>query len=367
MKFLKYSILAVVATSGLAFSACSDDDNEYQPGPQSDGVYFATTNSTRLMLPTDATALEISVARTGSSEAATYPVIVETDLPEGLFNFPSEVSFAQGEMTTTYSAPCVLPEENEDRKYNLTLSFSPETPVCQYGNTSFTATVTLLMKTENFEHYGVALVVDGWLTAIYSFSDGEGTTMTYEDLGWAVNLNQSVERPGVFQLEDVWTSEEAPLVIVGINQNTATHENIIIDARDPEYVIIEPQYSGVIWSNSLTNNKPAECYIANAAGAPLNLTGGEFVPTKEQIINAGYNDVLEDGTYLEINPTFFGFSEEEITSDAYGSTNTPAIIEFYPGESLEEAQALSTMKRVQKLRDAYQVARLKTQLGFRKL
>jgi len=100
MKFLKYSILAVVATTGLAFSACSEDDN-YQPGEQSNGVYFANTNATRVQLPTDATELAVTVGRSGSTEEASYPVSVTTNLPDGLFNFPAEVHFAKGEMLAT--------------------------------------------------------------------------------------------------------------------------------------------------------------------------------------------------------------------------------------------------------------------------
>ena len=367
MKFFKYSILAVAATMGVAFSACSDDDNEYQPGPQSQGVYFASSNPSRFNLPTDATSLTINVGREGDLKEADYPVTVTTDLPEGLFTFPGSVHFAQGESNTTYVATCALPEEKEDRRYSLSLAFAPEISICNYGNASINAVVTLLRKVEKFEHYGTALVIDAWLTAAYSFRDGDGNTVTYEECGWEVNLEKSVENPGVYRLVDPWGSEDCVLNYLNINLNYGKGEpqDIRIDASDPDFVIIEPQYTGVIWNNQVSDGKDVQCYIGNMAGALLKL--GQ---SKEDIIARGLATVLQDGTTLEIVPAPFGWDDDPSEPNGqFGFTwnsNPTAVIEFYEGQELE-TQTLKSLNRRQNNIAALKVAEMIGQIGFRSL
>lgn len=370
MKFLKYSVLAVIAASGVAFSACSDDDNEYQPGPQSEGVFFFNDNSTRVQLPTDATEISITVGRVGSTAAATYPVEVTTDLPEGIFNFPSQISFAEGETTAQYVATCVLPEENTDRNYNLQLAFPNETAVCSYGQRSLSMRLTLLMKTEKFVHYGTAVIVDAWITAAYSFTGQDGSTLTYEDLAWEVNLNASAENPGVYQLEDAWTCADSPTTITGINLNTeedeegemycTVHENIRIDASDPDFVLIPAQYSGVIWLNKNSGPDPVPVYIGNAA--PVLLADGA---SKEDIISNGMATVLDENGLIEVAPAYFGWDDDE--EFGYNWTSNPtAIIQFYEGATLDRS-ALKSVNRRQKAVDTFKVVNMKRNLGFRKL
>jgi len=215
------------------------------------------------------------------------------------------------------------------------------------------------MKTEKFVHYGTAVIVDAWLTAAYQFSGNDGSTLTFEDLPWEVNLNASVDNPGVYQLEDAWTCEDAILTYVGVNQNTTTHENIRIDASDPEYVMIAPQYTGVIWSNNATDGKTERCYIGNAGAYLLSES------TKEEIIAGGLNTVLQDGSLLEINPALFGWDDDENFGFSWQSKPT-AIIEFHEGAELG-TEALKSIERRQHAIDSYKVANIKAAIGFRKL
>ena len=362
MKLFKYSIMAVVATMGIAFSACSDDD-DYVPGPQSPGVYFATTNASTLRIPTDATSVTFNVGREGTLDEADYPVTVTTNLPDGLFTFPSAVHFAQGEATASYVATCALPEDSEDRKYTLSLAFAPEIPVCQYGNRSINVAVTLLRTMEKFEHYGTALVIDAWITAAWNFNDGAGNTVTYEDCGWEVNLEHSVENPGVYQLIDPWGSDDAVINYLGLNLNYGKGEpqNIRIDARDPEYVIIEPQYTGVIVNNNATENKNQPVYIGNAAG----------ILSKDRVLELGFQSTLEDGSTIEVMPALFGWDDNPDTDNGgqfgYSWNGDPVgVFVFYEGQTLE-TQALKSYKRRLNNITAYKVADMKAQLGFRNL
>lgn len=369
MKFLKYSLLAVVAASGFAFSACSDDDNEYQPGPQSEGVFFFNDNASRLQLPTNATELSITVGREGSTAEASYPVQVSTNLPEGIFNFPAEVHFAQGENVATYTATCQLPEESTDRNYSLELSFPNEVAVCDYGERSLAMRLTLLMKKEAFEHYGTALIVDAWITAAYNFTGVDGSSLTYEDLAWEVNLNASLDNPGVYQLEDAWTCDDAPTTITGINVNAkegadgemhcSNHENIRIDASDPNFVLIPAQYSGVTWVNQNSGPNPTPVYIGNAA--PVLLAQN----TKEEIIAAGRNTVLQEDGLMEISPALFGWDDGDEFGYSWNGSPT-GIIQFYEGQTLEPSSVRS-MHRRQKALDTYKVVNMKRALGFRSL
>ena len=89
MKLFKSSILAAIALVGFSFTAC-DDDNEYVPGEQSQGVYFAAIPGNAIALDKDGELFEVTVCRQGGSAANTYSITAEYN--DEIFTVPSTVT-----------------------------------------------------------------------------------------------------------------------------------------------------------------------------------------------------------------------------------------------------------------------------------
>lgn len=129
---MKKYILPVVALMSIALASCSDD-NDYTPGPQSQGYYFPNESVTEVYFGEDATQFVFTVMRTDAEEAAT--VNLEVVEESGLFNVPSAVSFAAGEnmadVTVTFDA-----SKLDYTDYAFTISI-PENQKYLYGLTDY--------------------------------------------------------------------------------------------------------------------------------------------------------------------------------------------------------------------------------------
>ncbi|MGN0211076.1 MAG: hypothetical protein ACI391_08195 [Muribaculaceae bacterium] len=140
MKLFKSSILAAIALVGFSFTAC-DDDNDYVPGAQSQGVYFATIPGNAIALEKDGTQFEVTVSRQGSSASNTYNITAEYN--DEIFTVPSTVTFENGSNTTsiviTYDAALLGTDNAEE----ITLTFDEGADVCAYGLSTVTFTVSI--------------------------------------------------------------------------------------------------------------------------------------------------------------------------------------------------------------------------------
>lgn len=161
---------------------------------------------------------------------------------------------------------------------------------------------------------GTAIITDGWITANPAFLNEIGKP-TAGAAYWEVELRESAEKPGYYRLKNVWTTEECPLVNAELNSNTAPTD-IFIDATDPEFVVINIQYSG------FTDLSGQPYYIANFAG--YYLTQGR---TKEQIQATSANCVLKDGV-IEIKPSYYGFNDYKVNTN-YADNPTSYIELFF--------------------------------------
>lgn len=102
MKKFLLPLLGILSV-GFVFTAC-DDDDEYVVGPESEGIYFPTSTPTAITLQKADTSYDLTLARTDTKEAATYPLKLQvlkapagvSDL-SGKFSVPAEVSFAAGQ------------------------------------------------------------------------------------------------------------------------------------------------------------------------------------------------------------------------------------------------------------------------------
>ncbi len=140
MKLFKSSILAAIALVGFSFTAC-DDDNDYVPGAQSQGVYFATIPGNAIALEKDGTQFEVTVSRQGGSAANTYNITAEYN--DEIFTVPSTVTFTDGSNTASlfigYNAALLGTDNVEE----ITLSFDEGADICAYGLSSVTFTVSI--------------------------------------------------------------------------------------------------------------------------------------------------------------------------------------------------------------------------------
>lgn len=138
MKLFKYSILALALAAG--FSSCKDDDT-YEPGAASDGVYFPTDDALEVDLDRNLTYFEVTVARLGETAAATYGLTGTAD--DEVFTLPTSVSFAEGETTTTVKIDYVQANMGLDKPYDVTLAFAEGTKLSSYGFDRLEMAVTL--------------------------------------------------------------------------------------------------------------------------------------------------------------------------------------------------------------------------------
>lgn len=163
---------------------------------------------------------------------------------------------------------------------------------------------------EDWVNSGTGMIVDGWLTAAWQFKTQDGQPLTYEDMPWTFQMQKHKTQAGLYRMKSPWTVEECPLVQVGLNENTTETYNIVIDAHNPQLVVMEPQRSGFKQVNGFDNLLIAQddyyCYIGNLAGMAIAQAGW----SEQQIIDKGWNDTqLADGIITFQKPVF-GSSEE---------------------------------------------------------
>lgn len=119
--------IALFLGAGLAFCACSNEDDSYEVGPQTPDncitAYFSNSNETAVVMSSDDFAADptitLTVSREKADEAVTVPVIAEYG--DAAFQIPSSVSFAAGESTAnlTISFPTLQPYV--EAKYSIRL------------------------------------------------------------------------------------------------------------------------------------------------------------------------------------------------------------------------------------------------------
>lgn len=120
-----------------------------------------------------------------------------------------------------------------------------------------------------WEQLGTGLFTDGFVDPVYGVS-----AASYE-----VEVEENGEVPGLYRIVNAYQSQGNP-----INESSDEDVYIEIDATNPEFVTIAPQATG------LTDPEDGPVSILNRA-ALLVLNGN----SETDIINAGFNDTLEDG------------------------------------------------------------------------
>lgn len=206
MKLFKSSILLAGAVAmSVAFSACSDSKFEdFEPGGESAGLYFPTTMPTSIDLTKTSQSFTVNVSRSGLTEAATYPVVMTSTAPEGVFSAPTSVSFGAGEETATIVVNCNLAEQAADSQWRLTFSLGEGVPVYNYGNNTCNLTVAIPAAWSEWAAYDKGICT--WFYDLGFLMDGAGP-----DLPIFYRQNLEVEGQAQFLIEH-WRQNK-PLTI----------------------------------------------------------------------------------------------------------------------------------------------------------
>lgn len=141
---LRYSFILLAVMMG--FVACSDDDDNYQPGTVSGPqVFFPKGTPTQFDLSNSATSFNIPVKRYVTNDALTVPIqLTDTN---SVFTVPSEISFAAGDsmsaITVSYD-----PSKFEFNDYKVASIAIGEQYATPYGTSElvFKAGVPLTWK-----------------------------------------------------------------------------------------------------------------------------------------------------------------------------------------------------------------------------
>lgn len=114
---------------------------------------------------------------------------------------------------------------------------------------------------------------------------------------WEVEIEERAGQPGMYRIIDPYTSAASPMAMYNNNVHSA---KIIIDATDPELVIMEPQYSGF---SGMNNGTYWNYYIGNDAGV-LAFSGGYLKDQIKQMLAEERQDKLADGVITFREPMF---------------------------------------------------------------
>jgi len=142
---------------------------------------------------------------------------------------------------------------------------------------------------------GYSQVADGWIMGALGLDEGEDLL----DYVYEVSTQESVNVPGLFRFKNVWGTAN-PL---GSLTQTPTDTWLYINASDPEFITITPQFTGWTYGNF------GSVYAFNWEGYVYDMGYDKEYAQKNDFISTAY----EDGIIYVNEPGFCG------TGKAFGS------------------------------------------------
>lgn len=136
---------------------------------------------------------------------------------------------------------------------------------------------------------GTGTMADGWVVPALTLSPGEFYNPA--DYIFDVLVYEKADTPGMYKIASPYTSQAFPFL--SLNGNTSTPYDIVIDATDPEFVLVQPQISGFEHNNpgAKANRYAVPYYISNAAAYFL-----EDGNSRNDIIAYGYASTFDAAT-----------------------------------------------------------------------
>lgn len=299
-------LLALAAMS--AFYSC-DDDVKYRPADKLDSVqvYFPNTNSSSINLSSLENSFEIAIARIKTDEAITVPLIVTGT--NGLYNFPTSVSFAQGAstavITMTYNPSAI----EFDDFIELKLSIADETYTTVYGMSEYTFKVGIPAP---WTSLGKCTFTEDFMTTFYGVSN-----TPYE-----VEIQESQLQPGLFRLVNPF-GEAYPFNDPG-DWDDSKNWYLEIHAEDPTAVYISVQAVGLDWGRGMLR-------VGSLAG--YHIANGK---TLEEVKTAGYTGTYNKGVITFPAGTHLISMPQMGTGGLYTANNNGAFKVVFPGAVLTD-------------------------------
>lgn len=152
---------------------------------------------------------------------------------------------------------------------------------------SYMATITLpdnfQEESANWDALGNAEVLDGWIMPGYQEEDGSVMDNTKYPLTCKAEMNS--DNPNLISIVNPFTADDYNLVSYNLSSSNV---RIVFDVTDPDFVIVEPQFSGFI---ARKDNDIMPFFISDASW----LLANKRSETKEQITAKGLNCTYKDG------------------------------------------------------------------------
>lgn len=155
-------------------------------------------------------------------------------------------------------------------KMELTLQNEIKTKVkmkhCYFALGVMLLTATSAANADEWRPIGMATVVDGWITPGYV--DEEGKQINPATCPFQVPVEENVTTPGIYKLINPFGSADFHLSNYNLKPEAA---DIVIDARDRTFVIIQPQYSGFTDADADEASGTYTYYITDMGTAMYNM------------------------------------------------------------------------------------------------
>lgn len=236
MKEIKKILIWSMALLSAATMGCTSDEN-YEPGPQGDGmqIYFPNTIPSEYSVPDTEASVTVPVRRVNTDEATQVAVLANEE--SGLFTIPSSVSFQAGsdkaDLVITFDRSKLV----DGVSYPISLLLTDQENMTPYGNYM----VDFSIVPWPWEELGTGKFREGWLSdvfsdcnipeidvKIYKHKSKDGVYMVEQMFGWTY-------------LTELFGATESEIS----GQFSYTPTNITIDCSDPSNVKIENQYTGI--------------------------------------------------------------------------------------------------------------------------
>lgn len=282
-KIFKYFMMVVAAISGLSLASCSDDDDNYTIGEQSDGAYIYSSFSSKTFKPEDAQTFSITLGRTNSAEEATYDLKCNNEI----FTAPTKVTFKAGEKEVAVPVTC-----NLDLGQTESVMFTiPTEESSVYGDDTLSITIA---RDYTWEKVGEAQFTDkvwGMEATVDVMKAKEGTNL-YK---FACPLTTAFKQAGEEELPG-----EADIKFTMDEEGNVSMEDGIYDVETGTNFTADKDASLYQFYYVSTGNLASYCSFTNDNGTitfvPLLLMDGnglapcdgwEFIWTKGYPVNKG--------------------------------------------------------------------------------
>lgn len=165
---------------------------------------------------------------------------------------------------------------------------------------AMTMSASLFVSADEWRPIGRATIVDGWITPGYV--DDEGKQIDPSTCPFEVDAEESVETPGVYKLINPFGSEDFHLSEFNLD---GTPADIIIDARDRTFILIQAQYCGFTDADSSEPSGQYPYFLSDMGTYMWNL--GQ----QREVINILKCSSVMNGNVITVRQPTFGTTADK--------------------------------------------------------